>query len=333
MQGAIELLNKRVAESRQACTIAAHLDLLLNVFVPCCFSIGWSVRRCYWEGRQRHTGAWAADCLRQCMLLLCALLGDSARTSEYVRSIGVALLSWTSWHDEVPAAAYVEESCEAQLAALSSSLKRNPHATGIGSVCDMFILLEGASGEEHAAHHHPVSSGLQKTVFTNVTNFTTRGPRVMSYVPWRNAKTCTARNTWPDDVHIPKCPWNVRTDDVEASLYATLMRVVQGQPVHADVSDMCNDFLHLRSPADEREFILAVARMNEVTSTVQMPRLPKRLLRELELYDHNDPPRRRRRVTNVVHSSTSVMRRGAHLLQPSDPEGYTGPRFVGIPND
>ena len=157
MARALSVLQRRCDESAEGLVVAEEMDNLMNVHVPACTVLGWYVRRCYWEGRSRGTGVWAADTLRMCLLFLCGLLGDKVRLSEYARSISVALLSWTLWHDDVPAAAYMEESCEAQLSMLASALKRNPHVTGIRDVSDMYALLPRVYARPHAACHHPVS--------------------------------------------------------------------------------------------------------------------------------------------------------------------------------
>ena len=192
MSQGIQLLHDRREESAAALLVAEEMDYLVNVYVPCCAAIGWSVRRCYWEGRARDSGQWAAETLRMCLLLLCGLLGEKVRFSEYARSISVALLSWTAWHDAVPAAAYVEESCEAQLAMLSSALKRNPHATGIGDVSDLYVLLPPVDERPHPAKHHPVSHALQQALVANLTHYVHTGPEVVTCVEWRSGKTCVA---------------------------------------------------------------------------------------------------------------------------------------------
>ena len=171
MAPALQLLHDRREESAAALLVAEEMDHLVNVFVPCCAAIGWQVRRCYWEGRARGSGVWAAEALRMCLLLLCGLLGDKAKLSEYARSISVALMFWTAWHDAVPAAAYVEESCEAQLSKLASALKRNPHATGIGEVSDLYVVLPVADDHPHPAKHHPVSQPLLRALVANLRHY------------------------------------------------------------------------------------------------------------------------------------------------------------------
>ena len=183
MAPALQLLHDRCAESAAGLLVAEEMDQLVNVFAPACAAIGWQVRRCYWEGRHRGSGVWAAEALRMCLLLLCGLLGDKAKLSEYARSISVALLAWTPWHDAVPAAAYVEEACEAQLSKLASALTRNPHATGVAEVSDLYVLLPRADEQPHPAKHHPVSQPLLRALLANLNHFVAMGPEVVTSVP------------------------------------------------------------------------------------------------------------------------------------------------------
>lgn len=317
--------------SQQAWFVCALMDSLINVFVPCCTAIGWLVRRCYWEGRQRGTGCWAADCLRQCLLLLCALLGDRASTSEYVRSVSVALLSWTGWHDDVPACCYVEETCEAQLSVLSSTLKRNPHATGIADVCDLFALQQPPDDVAHAASHHPVSAALQHAVNANLERFCASGPCVVTYVPWKCGKTCAPAPEWPDVVHLPREPWMVTLQTLEASFITTLSRVHRGDEVSQEVGNLCHDFLQKATRSQMEEHKTAVLRVTELSGVSSRIRASRTVIAQLSVRDRTDPPRKRRRTDRNPVSRRTIPASVDPLIASSDIAGYLGPRFVGIP--
>ena len=307
------------------------MNALVNVYIPACCTLGWLVRRCAWECRERGTGNMAACCLRKCLLLLIALLGDKARTSEYVRSIGVALLSWTPWHDEVPAAAYVEEACEAQLSQLSSALKRNPHATGVADVSDMYVLLQRPQSDPHDAQHHPVSNDLLRTVLRNVTQFTERGPDVVSHVPWRSGKTCPATAAWPASMHVPHDPWSVNVDALQSCLLHTLSRVHRAEEPSDAVADLCDDFL-VRSTMDMRQ--RHASALTLLTSGVEgtlVPSVTRGTKRQLSLRDRNDPPAHRRRT--LPAAVRPAVGRGAGRVQEPSPSVDGGPRFVGIPTE
>ena len=331
MERALQLLHERVEESAAALAVAEDMDHLVNVYVPCCAVIGWHVRRCFWEGRSRDTGSWAADTLRMCLLLLCGLLGDKVKVSEYARSISIALLSWTPWHDQVPAAAYVEEACEAQLSTLASALKRNPHATGIADVSDMYVLLHPPDTAPHAARHHPVSHALQHALVENVTRYVQQGPCVVTTVNWRSGKTCIAGGATTARPSQLLAPWSVTTTVVHTTFLHALSRVHRGAPLHASVSALCADFLPTRTRASADDYLVALAAIHEEARTRPPPPAPRALVRQLTIRDHTDPPPKRRRgrgLRRVVHSH-ALAGAGHDLLDSG--RSYTGPRLVGIP--
>ena len=88
---------------------------LVDCYCPLLFAIGSTVRECTWNGRTQNSGSKAKDVLVMCFLLLVKLLGERAVRTEYVRTLAIALLSWTPWMDTLPACCFNEESCEAML--------------------------------------------------------------------------------------------------------------------------------------------------------------------------------------------------------------------------
>ena len=331
MAPVLQRLHQFREESAAALLVADEMDQLVNVFVPACAAIGWQVRRCYWEGRHRGSGVWAGEALRMCLLLLCGLLGDKAKLSEYARSISVALLAWTPWHDAVPAAAYVEESCEAQLSKLGSALKRNPHATGVGEVSDLYVLLPRADDQPHPAKHHPVSQPLLRALVTNLRHYATAGPQVVTAVPWRSGKTCVATATARTGPCTLRPPWTTTTEDVVAVLQHTLSRVSRGDPVTDAVADLAEDFLPLRTRASREEYLRAVAGVAQDVQRQPPPARTRALVRQLTVRDRTDPPPKRRRVAAPARRMRPrASGAGAADILHSHP-AYTGPRLVGIP--
>ena len=59
----------------------------------------------------------------------------------YIRTVGITLLSWTSWHDSLPAAAFAEESCEALLSRMSHRCDVHRQLVGFESTVDLFLTL------------------------------------------------------------------------------------------------------------------------------------------------------------------------------------------------
>jgi hypothetical protein len=312
--------------------VAALMDDLLNVYVPACAAIGWLVRRCYWQGRERGTGCWAAQCLQHCFLILCGLLGEKVRLSEYARSIGIALLTWTSWHDQVPASAYVEEACEAQLSSLSSALKRNPHAVGVSDVHSMYVLLDAPAGHVHAAKHHPVSHNLQHSVQRHLETYIHKGPEVVTHTPWRSGKTCSALPSWPATTVLTCTPWSTTDSLARQSLLHVLSRVHRGDDASTSIADLCNDFLQRSTQADQRAHTRALHTIGALCGADVPMRAPRAVVRQLTLRDRTDPPPKRRRTDAPRRVRTRQPPPPVDDLSVEHP-AYTGPRFVGIPND
>jgi hypothetical protein len=333
MAPALKLLGDNCAQSAAGLLVAEEMDQLVNVFSPACAAIGWQVRRCYWEGRHGGSGVWAAEALRMCLLLLCGLLGDKAKLSEYARSISVALLAWTPWHDAVPAAAYVEEACEAQLAKLASALKRNPHATGVEEVSDLYVLLPRADEQPHPAKHHPVSQPLLRALVANLDHFVAMGPEVVTTVPWRSGKTCVATTTIRPGPSTLRAPWSTTTQDVRAVLLHALSRVSRGDPVTRAVAQLADTFLPLRTQTAKEEYLTALAGVDDLLRRNPPPPRTRALVRELTVRDRTDPPHKRRRTTapprRVRARSTGATAGDILLSHPA----YTGPRLVGIPQE
>ena len=321
------LLQQRLQQSGQGRTITGLMQSLVNVYVPACFAIGWQVRTCSWTGRERGSGRKAKECLMSCFLLLLGLLGDRAKVSEYVRSLAVALMSWTDWHDSVPAAAYVEEACEAQLSRLSSALKRNPHATGVADVSDIYILLGVPDQALHAAHHHPVSSDLQRAVNDNLLRFTSAGPAVVAHVPWKSSKTCTVTQQWPDVCHIPRPPWTVPQTSIDTCLLHALRRVHQGTAFNSDVTCLLNDFVSRTSNSQRSRHRQAVESLMSATEHTIATGVTRALNAQMTVRDRTDPPPKRRRVT-AAHAAAP---RNAPDVADGSQMDVMGPRFVGIP--
>ena len=331
MNRALSLLQQRCDQSAEALMAAEEMDNLLNVYVPACTVLGWSVRRCYWEGRTRGSGVWAAEMLRTCLLVLCGLLGEKVKLSEYARSISVALLSWTSWHDDVPAAAYVEESCEAQLSMLASALKRNPHATGIRDVSDMYALLLPVDERPHAARHHPVSQGLQRALLHNVQEYTRRGPGTVRPVPWRSGSTCVVGSTRRSPRASAAPPWATSDGAVRDVMLHALSRVHRGDRAHAEVVDLCDDFLERTDRVTNEAYMRALARLTDMTAGVRPVGRTRAAVRALTVRDRHDPPPKRRRVATAAHPVRTTSHVPVDAILYPRPS-YTGPRLVGIPS-
>jgi hypothetical protein len=62
--------------------------------------------------------------------------------SEYLRTLGCALLTWTPWHSHLPACCYSEELTEAALGRLGQSMREHPDATTTDAVMDLWLRVK-----------------------------------------------------------------------------------------------------------------------------------------------------------------------------------------------
>ena len=99
--------------------ILQALQLLMSFFLPAVFRVGYLVRCCTWDGRAANSSASVQSLLEEVLLLLVHVLNDLDGKNEYVRTVAVTLATWQAWNSRLPAAAYMEESCEALLSRIS----------------------------------------------------------------------------------------------------------------------------------------------------------------------------------------------------------------------
>ena len=125
--------------------ILSALKTLIFEHIPMLFLIGQLVRECTWSGRENGTGVHALHALQYSFLLMLCLTGSSAHKVEYVRSMALALLSWTPWHTNLPGVTFNEETCEAMLSRLAALVVRYPTATDASSLMDLFLTIRPVS--------------------------------------------------------------------------------------------------------------------------------------------------------------------------------------------
>jgi hypothetical protein len=97
--------------------LARNVHVLINEYIPTLMYLGVFLRHMSWEMSQPGTGKFARRFLVYCLHVLHKL--GVGKGEEYVRTIGLAILLWTPYHDSIPASCYVEEPLEASLSRLS----------------------------------------------------------------------------------------------------------------------------------------------------------------------------------------------------------------------
>jgi hypothetical protein len=80
--------------------ILEGLQVLLQFYLPLVFRIGYLVRCCTWEGKPRASGDTAKHVLQEVLITLVHLLNDVHAKNEYVRTLAVALMTWTPFFQD-----------------------------------------------------------------------------------------------------------------------------------------------------------------------------------------------------------------------------------------
>ena len=115
------------------------LWLLCTEYCPALVDMGISIRQCYWTTQQPGTGAHARNVIRDAICLLTGL--QKNKPSEYLRNLCMMHLLWTPFHDDIPAAAYVEECLESSLSVLSRRQRTDARITTVSDFSDAYTCL------------------------------------------------------------------------------------------------------------------------------------------------------------------------------------------------
>ena len=111
----------------------ASLRALLYQYVPALFIMGVRLRGCSWLHHKAKSGVEAKGILQRALVLLLNLhperIGAAGSQNEGI--ISLALLLWTELHNHLPAARFVEESCESMLIRLSRAPLQGQSIVGI----------------------------------------------------------------------------------------------------------------------------------------------------------------------------------------------------------
>ena len=86
--------------------------------MPAMIALGRMVRSCAWDYQTPNTGHHAKTVVEY-LLILHPTLRDASH-DPYITRMCLAFMLWTSFHDCLPAAAFVEERSEAMLSRLLS---------------------------------------------------------------------------------------------------------------------------------------------------------------------------------------------------------------------
>ena len=291
---------------------------LTEYFVPAVFTIGWMVRECFWVHRHRGTGVHARRTLEYVYSVLLQLQKSEEHRSEYVRSVGAALLSWTAWHDDTAACLYVEESNEAALSRLAGECRRCNRAVTVKDVSQLYVNCGPPKAGARAPSHHNVSARLVHEVQTNVRLLLTTHVDDLAWTPWRQAKTLTSVRGWPRTVPtFPSASTQIDGSNVTSTLRRTVQMLRHGRELQPEVTDWLNQHV-------PRNFDI----VDDVDASLPSPvRGRRRRLRPARA-DMNLSDAPLRTVCDEALPSQRIP--AVTTLQPTD---VAGERFVGIPTD
>jgi hypothetical protein len=123
------------------------LQLFIGEYIPALMQIGVGVRQLYWDERRMGTGSVAKALLAR-ILIVTAKLQQGGNT-DYRRCMSIALLQWTNFHDQLPAATYIEEPLEASLSRLARASVQGHHGDNVEDLSALYCATCRASGRKH----------------------------------------------------------------------------------------------------------------------------------------------------------------------------------------
>ena len=203
---------------------------LVDFYCPALFLLGTAVRSCTWDGRKPGGGKVAKEILQRSLVLLVHVFGDYSAKVEYVRTLAIALLSWTPWMDNLPGCVFVEESCEALLSRMASRCRSHITISSFEGVSDLYLTLPPPSRLPKSSRGS-LRSGL-------LTLFWARSRRVIANAPqlpcavW-NSKGCVFELHTPDNFGFPEALCRM-DDDVLQPVFTSALRSLRSKSKFTD---------------------------------------------------------------------------------------------------
>jgi hypothetical protein len=190
---------------------AKHMEALwylLTEYVPALFHLGFLVRECNWNGRTSFSGGVGHEVVRYAWLVL---LGLGKRVGPYFQRLGVALLLWTPYHGEAPAAFHCEEVLEAMLSRLAKAMQRDLTAFEVDEINVLFRTMRPPSMENMDIKRPNLDKKLVERIETDMYALVhairtgklgyikkaSKGGTV------RGSSTWPIQHSWPGSLHAP----------------------------------------------------------------------------------------------------------------------------------
>ena len=198
-----------------------------------------------------NTGMEARNVLMLSLLLLTHILKERATKVEYIRTLSIALLAWTKWMDTLPACCFNEESCEALLSRMASSVRSSPTLSSFESVSDLFITLPPPSRALKCTRGR-LREGLLQLFVVRCRKVLANGA-ANPFVEWKQ-KGAKFVSKIPDDFAFPG---EIELDvEILDSVFDNSLRCLRSKNRHSEeVEEFLDENLPKSSPDDMEEVI------------------------------------------------------------------------------
>jgi hypothetical protein len=243
--------NAHIFQLKKRMEHAIAMDLLITQYVPALFVVGHTVRNCNWDSRDPGTGVRAKEVLYNCLHILLKLSGEGSHGVEYIRTILCAVMTWTSWHDNLPGCCFSEEICEAALSRLGGLCRKHPHVFSVADTWDLYCQVKpGRSIPKELCGGVPVQ--LSTMVISHAREFIQSNRMIVTCVPWFQSKLLVALSSWPEDWKAPSAiDVPVGEDYLKDLCKYSLKTLLGGAQVQNPTVDTAMSATFLRRPVDE----------------------------------------------------------------------------------
>jgi hypothetical protein len=185
---------------------------LLYEYIPIVFILGYMVRQCNWDGMSPGSGHLAFLITQYSLTTLIHLLVGNEGHSEYIKTLCMALMTWSDWHTQACGAMFSEEICEALLSRLVSNKKMRPNITSLEGVNDIFLITKPGRLAPYNITKSRIPKDLPDLFKTNLNILINRlSHGAIPFCRWSSKLKSTVLATW-DPAHVmPGSPF-IRLD-------------------------------------------------------------------------------------------------------------------------
>ena len=244
-------------------------------------------------------------------------------------------MTWTRWHDSVPACAYSEEFCEAALSRLGKSCTSNPNMVTVLEMQHLYLLVRRTDTAPKDLPGGQVRGELVGRLQRHLEGFVTHGHAVVGYVPWAPGRTCVAQEHWPETFLFPGSLWAWPSGShLEAVMRHALYRLTRSPVLDRPLRSALRDAFGRKHPAQrQRDEAVLQAKQPVVippslSRQAHIGRVPSaRLLRVGRRAEEEEAPRRPRRARPRPPRPSYRHPASLLVIQPPDPIHAPHPRL------